>query len=563
MTRALLLLVLVSAALIAIASDAGADDIRLLLDRVQVVREREASGDRPYFATIAFRSTLNRRGSTSLRVIENEPHDWVSKPAWHRVHASRHLQQGASAEIPFWMGGIEWRNVNIARFNAADRTTWNAAVTSEVLGAIVVAIDNNNTPPHVFKDLLNQAIPKFRTILVRHVESGRIVRGALGGTAFDTSEVEQQIETMLRELLADNALKLLFQLTVGSTFNPDQIVGVHAFIVPALTGLSEVARPTERTQSGLPGGAIKIKSLRMNPRNQSRTVTFEGSGGIYNVNARLQRDNRAGTEVVRQVRFELFTGSDDMRGDTRALAIVETSRGTVRRSMNPRGGLASRSRHRVNLDMPRGTRRSDIRRIGIEFHAGGGRDQWDLDGLKVTSHSSSAPRLLYVKGGRGMQDFSPRRGRWWEIVGPAATPSTGTTGTGGTAGTALVRRLEVSVRTGNDDLRGGNDNATAYVHIRGRAPVRASINNRRRLADRTTRDITITLAGGVPRADLQAIEIRTTLGGGMGGDNWNLARLRVVAHGDAGRAVLVDRQGRPLHRFTGSSQTVRFSFPRP
>ena len=82
MFRALSLLVLVSSALIAVAPDAEADDIRLLLDRVQVVREREASGDRPYFATIAFRSTLNRRGSTSLRVIENEPHDWVSKPAW-------------------------------------------------------------------------------------------------------------------------------------------------------------------------------------------------------------------------------------------------------------------------------------------------------------------------------------------------------------------------------------------------------------------------------------------------------------------------------------------------
>lgn len=119
--------------------------------------------------------------------------------------------------------------------------------------------------------------------------------------------------------------------------------------------------------------------------------------------------------------------------------------------------------------------------------------------------------------------------------------------------------LRFQVGTGGDDLRGGNDN----VHLRaydndGRLVGSVdNANGRQRLADHTSRSMNLRLQEGVRWQDVAAVELVTTFGGGIGGDNWNLESLRVTPAHDT-RIVLFEGQGRPLFRFTGEARNRRF-----
>lgn len=119
--------------------------------------------------------------------------------------------------------------------------------------------------------------------------------------------------------------------------------------------------------------------------------------------------------------------------------------------------------------------------------------------------------------------------------------------------------LTFQVTTGGDDLRGGNDN----VHLRAydnNGRLVGSVDNAnglQRLADHTSRSMNLRLEPGVRWQDIGAVELVTTLGGGVGGDNWNVDRLRVTPAGDH-RRVLFEAEGRPLFRFTGEARSKRF-----
>src|SRR5262249_19561561 len=59
---------------------------------------------------------------------------------------------------------------------------------------------------------------------------------------------------------------------------------------------------------------------------------------------------------------------------------------------------------------------------------------------------------------------------------------------------------------------------------------------------------------------IRGVRVETTVSGGMGGDNWNLNRLRVAARIGGTTKVLDDRKGTPLFRFTGDARTKEFLF---
>jgi hypothetical protein len=79
-----------------------------------------------------------------------------------------------------------------------------------------------------------------------------------------------------------------------------------------------------------------------------------------------------------------------------------------------------------------------------------------------------------------------------------------------------------------------------------------------RLPDLTSRTIEVYLGRAVPLSDLEALEIRTSLSGGGGGDNWNVSRLRIDAIGPSTPRTLLEQEGRPLFRFTGTSRSHRW-----
>lgn len=114
----------------------------------------------------------------------------------------------------------------------------------------------------------------------------------------------------------------------------------------------------------------------------------------------------------------------------------------------------------------------------------------------------------------------------------------------------LLRELLLEIRTGGDDLRGGNDNVHANIGFRGRAEMSVpNLNQGARWIGNFTQTVSIRLDPPVPVEDVRSVTLKTTFGGGIGGDNWNVDSLRVLA---ADRLLFAAR-GAPLVRFDGNN----------
>lgn len=119
--------------------------------------------------------------------------------------------------------------------------------------------------------------------------------------------------------------------------------------------------------------------------------------------------------------------------------------------------------------------------------------------------------------------------------------------------------LSIQVGTGNDDLRGGNDNVNLIVLMKSGSQVRVdNINRSVRWADNSTNNVTHILTSG-KIADVAGFRLETTFGGGIGGDNWNLNRLTINGIVSNVATKMVDVSGNPLYRFTGDNRVKDFT----
>jgi len=118
-------------------------------------------------------------------------------------------------------------------------------------------------------------------------------------------------------------------------------------------------------------------------------------------------------------------------------------------------------------------------------------------------------------------------------------------------------QLRFTIVTGNDDLRGGNDNVSVTVLMRGQStPLTRVLNRGSRWPDRSTNTVLVPLPRGVLVEEIQSITLTTSFGGGVGGDNWNMtsAVVEIMELGDTNGFVLA--RGGP-QRFTGEARVLR------
>jgi hypothetical protein len=130
-------------------------------------------------------------------------------------------------------------------------------------------------------------------------------------------------------------------------------------------------------------------------------------------------------------------------------------------------------------------------------------------------------------------------------------------GMAGTASAQAVVSVDFEVRTGGDNLRGGNDNAIITVFTRGGGIAHEQLNrSNRELKDYTTTRWTVPLPRGTQLDDISAIALSVKgFNGGFDGDNWNVDGLRVTALlDDDRRIVLMNEYASPLIRFTGENK---------
>ncbi|MCB9081988.1 MAG: hypothetical protein H6555_09790 [Lewinellaceae bacterium] len=383
-------------------------NFQLILDNVRVDQQREGGGDRPYFATIVFRSRLFQRRSTVVSLIEGEPHDWVSKAEYNggRLRQRDHMSTGETLNVPAWMGKLEWQNVEVRPFSPA------AAVGAELFGAIVISLDNNNTPPHVVRGLMNKVKDLTANFLRSEVETGRIA------TTTDWAAMQTRIGAMARNMVSTgDVIDLLFQMTIGSTFNPDRLTGIQVFIFPALTGITTQNFSFTVNDRNIGPVTANVDILPPNAfRNGLRTYT--GSGGRYAVNTRLVAQAAAPPVVmVNELELEFRTGGDDLRGGNDNLNVsVLFERATPHTVNNVNGGGKWRdnSINSVRIRLPRPTPLSEISGLELRTTFGGGMggDNWNMNALKVRVLGPGTDRVVFDQSGNPLNRFTGDRGRF-------------------------------------------------------------------------------------------------------------------------------------------------------
>ena len=122
--------------------------------------------------------------------------------------------------------------------------------------------------------------------------------------------------------------------------------------------------------------------------------------------------------------------------------------------------------------------------------------------------------------------------------------------------------VNISVGTGGDDLRGGNDNAKVVFSFKSK-PQKISIQNIFRSANLpnfSERNKTIEMpnTAGLDISDIKEIELHHSGGGGIGADNWHIDKLKISITKNDETKILVDRAGAPIHIFAGDTRIKKF-----
>ena len=93
-----------------------------------------------------------------------------------------------------------------------------------------------------------------------------------------------------------------------------------------------------------------------------------------------------------------------------------------------------------------------------------------------------------------------------------------------------VRQLEFLFQTGNDDLRGGDDNLDIVINFAdGTNQAESNVNQGMRWADGSKHEVTVSLNRSVPLGQIKSVTLAATFKGGMNGDNWNMDSVNIVA----------------------------------
>jgi hypothetical protein len=221
------------------------------------------------------------------------------------------------------------------------------------------------------------------------------------------------------------------------------------------------------------------------------------------------------------------TGGDDLRGDDDNLNVTIHFRGGgTYLAQNVNGGKAwqNGSLHNPVITLPSPVDPSDIVRVDLQttFTGGMSGDNWDMESVFIEAVGEGVDKILAKRG-------------YFRFTGSQRLLSIPITQV--EAGKAS--KLELTFKTGGDDLRGDKDDLNIILFFRaGGRQVVNNINGGKAWANNSTHVETITLNGPVDPANIIEMDLRTTFGGGTGGDNWDMESITVRAVGDGVNDVI-------------------------
>jgi len=244
--------------------------------------------------------------------------------------------------------------------------------------------------------------------------------------------------------------------------------------------------------------------------------------------------------LVHELVLEFHTGSDDMRGGNDNLDLaINLLDGTQQHypDINLRARWISNYVQFARIILTQPVPASRIKNLVFNDTFGG--DNWDMAELDV----HLGPNLGAIIRKVDFHRFTSSDRQLTVPINSAPLPAVNE-----------ATRLVLEIRTGGDDLRGGNDNLNIITTLAdGRSQTDLNVNNSAKWDNNSTHIVTITLNKPVPVNQIRSVTLATTFSGGSGGDNWNMDSLKVTALVQRDHQVVATYG---FNRFTGDKRQL-------
>jgi hypothetical protein len=327
-------------------------------------------------------------------------------------------------------------------------------------------------------------------------------------------------------------------------------------------GSGAPAAPTTATSAS----RVELNSQPLPPR----TTTGAGSVTLGTKAAvSPQRTILSPGCTVSQLQLRLRTGDDDLRGGQNNLNVeVHFADGTMQVANNVNHGAnwGNNSTNVVTVPLQHPVGPNQIKMLRLVHSAQGGYTPPNAaQGGLMTSPVGPALAPVYAAQGIHSEDnwdmaelqaFGLGSGINVPIASFGSHRFTGSSpsldinaqpGVGCPTGNQ-VSKLSFTFWTGDDDLRGGQDNLDITIHFAdGTSQSEPNVNHSERWPDGSTKGAEILLSRPVTMDQIKSISLSDTFSGGSGGDNWNMSSMQADAWVN-GKYHTIAQSG--FHRFS-------------
>ena len=274
---------------------------------------------------------------------------------------------------------------------------------------------------------------------------------------------------------------------------------------------------------------------------------------------------------VYELLFEFGVGKDDLRGgnDNLNLTILYHNFASQRvYNVNKGNKWIDDYSQFITIPLRRPVKLNTIK--SVQLNTVSGNDNFNLNLLKIHAKGYELDKVLYNRRGAPLKRFTGKDKTFVAMINAnpprgssrTATSSSTTTRQTGNANPPRkpIDKLRFWIRTGDDDLRGGNDNLNIVVHYKnGRKQTVKNVNKGTRWKDNSDTSLDVVLNTPVYAvSDISQVVLQTTFSGGMGGDNWNLNALQIIAYkgnSSVGHFYKRGTNNQRLYRFTDKNNT--------
>jgi hypothetical protein len=256
--------------------------------------------------------------------------------------------------------------------------------------------------------------------------------------------------------------------------------------------------------------------------------------------------------LIHDLLLEIRTGNDDLRGGGDNLNITVNFNDKPAQTLlniNKGGRWINNYTETVPIHLTTPVLQAELKAIvfNTTFHGGIDGDNWNMDMVRVLKADGTE---ILKKSGSPLFRFTGDA-KLYSLPFGAAGPVPG----------GKISRLDFEIKTGGDDLRGGNDNLNIRVAYKdGTYQMAGNVNKGTNWDNNTIKYVSVDLDRPIPLDQLRNITLSTTFGGGMGGDNWNMQYIIVQAISGATAREIYRKEGNPLKRFTGSDKFYAINF---